>query len=113
MTADTIDADSTAQISARIVPEEPMYIIFNLGMSPSFQAQDFAHLTFPAQMFVDYVRVYQREDVISEDSTSCSPKSHPTEDYINSHSNAYSNPNATTWEQAGYSFPKNSKWDGC
>ena len=81
MTADTIGADSTAQISARIVPEEPMYIIFNLGMSPSFQAQDFAHLTFPVQMFVDYVRVYQRED-LGDDSISCDPGSRPTAEYI-------------------------------
>ena len=34
-------------------------------------------------MYVDYVRVYQRDDVISEDSYSCDPKSHPTADYIN------------------------------
>ena len=41
------------------------------------------HLTFPVQMFIDYVRVYQRDDVISEDSTSCNPSSRPTADYIN------------------------------
>ena len=40
------------------------------------------HLTFPTQMFIDYVRVYQREDVISEDSISCDPSSRPTADYI-------------------------------
>ena len=51
-------------------------------MSPGFQKQDFMHLTFPVQMFIDYIRVYQREDVISEDSISCSPSSHPTADYI-------------------------------
>ena len=39
------------------------YLILNLGMSPSFQAQDFQHLQFPSQMFVDYVRVYQRDGV--------------------------------------------------
>ena len=51
-------------------------------MSPGFQKQDFMHLTFPVQMFIDYIRIYQREDVISEDSISCSPSSHPTADYI-------------------------------
>ena len=52
-------------------------------MIAGFQAQDFMHLTFPVQMFIDYIRVYQREDVISEDSTSCPPSSHPTAEYIN------------------------------
>ncbi|KAH9925396.1 glycoside hydrolase family 16 protein [Epithele typhae] len=113
ITADTVGADSTAEISARIVPEEPMYIIFNLGMSPGFQKQDFTNLQFPTQMLIDYIRVYQREDVISEDSTSCNPSSRPTEEYINGHINAYTNPNFTTWDQAGYTFPRNSQYDGC
>ncbi|EJF56666.1 glycoside hydrolase family 16 protein [Dichomitus squalens LYAD-421 SS1] len=113
MTADTIGPDSTTEISARMIPEEPMYIIFNLGMSPGFQAQDFKHLTFPVSMYIDYVRVYQRNDVIGEDSYSCDPQSHPTADYINNHLNAYSNPNLTTWDQAGYTYPRNSKYDGC
>lgn len=95
----------------------------------SFQHQDFKHLRFPAQLFVDYVRVYQRSDV--KDGTTCDPKSHPTADYIQKsvissivhtailifysvrHLNAYSNPNFTTWAQAGYEFPKNSGFDGC
>ncbi|KAI1794793.1 glycoside hydrolase family 16 protein [Ganoderma leucocontextum] len=113
MTAATIGADSTSQISARIVPEEPMYVIFNLGMAPGFQKQDFQHLTFPVSMYVDYVRVYQRDDVIGEDSYSCNPSSRPTANYINNHLNAYSNPNFTTWDQAGYTFPRNSQYDGC
>ena len=47
-----------------------------------FQKQDFQHLTFPVSMYVDYVRVYQRDDVISEDSYSCNPSSRPTANYI-------------------------------
>ncbi|KAI0647690.1 glycoside hydrolase family 16 protein [Trametes meyenii] len=111
MTADTIGADTTTEISQRLVPEEPMYIIMNLGMSPGFQHQDFKHLTFPVKMYIDYVRVYQREGV-SEGAT-CDPSSHPTANYINNHLNAYTNPNLTTWDQAGYTFPRNSKYDGC
>lgn len=54
----------------------------NLGMSPSFQLQDYKHMQFPAKMYVDYVRIYQREDV-ARDSMTCDPRSHPTADYIN------------------------------
>ncbi|THH27754.1 hypothetical protein EUX98_g6431 [Antrodiella citrinella] len=111
LTADTIGADPTSEISARIVPEEPMYIILNLGMSPSFQEQDFKHLTFPVSMYIDYVRVYQQAGL--KDAIGCNPASHPTSDYINNHLNAYSNPNLTTWDSAGYSFPRNSLYDGC
>ena len=32
-------------------------------------------------MYIDYVRVYQRDDV--SEGTSCDPSHHPTADYIN------------------------------
>lgn len=48
-------------------------------MSPSFQAQDFKNLQFPAQMLIDYVRVYQKDGVTN---VGCSPSDHPTADYI-------------------------------
>ncbi|KAI0632505.1 glycoside hydrolase family 16 protein [Trametes polyzona] len=112
MTAATIGPDTNTEISARLVPEEPMYIIMNLGMSPGFQKQDFKHLKFPSKMYVDYVRVYQREDA-GDEAVTCNPSSHPTADYIQKHLNAYTNPNLTTWDQAGYTFPRNSKYDGC
>ena len=50
-------------------------------VAAGFQKQDFEHLTFPARMYVDYVRVYQRDDVGVE-GTSCDPPSRPTKDYI-------------------------------
>ncbi|KAJ7364852.1 glycoside hydrolase family 16 protein [Mycena albidolilacea] len=111
LTSDTIGPDPTSQVSARLISEEPMYMIFNLGISPSFQAQDFKHMVFPAEMFIDYVRVYQRPDV--KDGLTCNPPNYPTADYINRHIEAYTNPNLTTWVQAGYTFPRNSLYDGC
>lgn len=57
------------------------YIVFNLGLSPQFQEQDWKHLVFPSKMYVDYVRVYQRDDV--KNGVTCNPSSHPTTDYIN------------------------------
>ncbi len=52
----------------------------NLGMSPSFQQQDFKNMKFPAAMYIDYVRVYQREGTRN---IGCDPKDYPTADYIN------------------------------
>ena len=49
-------------------------------MSPSFQGQDFKNLKFPAKLYVDYVRVYQREGSVN---TGCDPKTRPTASYIN------------------------------
>ncbi|KDQ62548.1 glycoside hydrolase family 16 protein [Jaapia argillacea MUCL 33604] len=110
ITSGSLGPDTTVQIQQRLIPEEPMYIIMNLGMSPSFQGQDFKHLVFPSKMYIDYVRVYQRSGTTN---IGCSPKSYPTSDYINKHINAYTNPNLTTWAQAGYTFPRNSLYDGC
>ncbi|KAJ7063500.1 glycoside hydrolase family 16 protein [Mycena amicta] len=111
LTPDTIGADDDAQISARLITEEPMYLVFNLGMSPGFQHQDFKHMQFPAEMRIDYVRVYQQAG--TKDGTTCDPPTHPTADYIANHLPAYSNPNLTTWASAGYTFPRNSLYDGC
>ncbi|KAI0321090.1 beta-glucan synthesis-associated [Amylostereum chailletii] len=102
--------DPLTEISARPVPQEPMYIIANLGMSESFVAIDFEHLTFPAKMRVDYVRVYQDPDSIN---VGCDPEDFPTQAYINTYIGAYTNPNYTTWEDYGQTFPKNSKLDTC
>lgn len=71
-------------------------------MSNNFQAVDFANLPFPSEYLIDYVRVYQRPGI---GAMGCDPADHPTADYIARHANAYANPNLTTWEGAGYSFP--------
>ncbi|KAJ7288522.1 glycoside hydrolase family 16 protein [Mycena rebaudengoi] len=111
VTSATIGPDTTSEVGQRLISEEPMYIILNLGMSPSFQAQDFERMTFPNQMLVDYVRVYQREDV--SEGLTCNPSRHPTTDYIADHIVAYNNNNLTIWSDANFAFPKNSLWDGC
>ncbi|WVQ80501.1 hypothetical protein IAT38_002606 [Cryptococcus sp. DSM 104549] len=100
---------ASMQIGQRLITEEPMAMIFNLGMSNNFQPVDFLNLETPAEMQIDYVRVYQRSD----GKMGCDPEDRPTKAYIDSHMNAYSNPNLTTWAQAGYNFPKNSLIDKC
>ncbi|KXN88174.1 hypothetical protein AN958_07633 [Leucoagaricus sp. SymC.cos] len=103
--------DSISEVSQRIIPEEPMYLIMNLGLAPSFQLQDYKHLQFPSKMYIDYVRVYQREGV--KDGVTCNPPNRPTTDYIQKHIQAYTNPNLTTWASAGNTFPRNRLYDGC
>lgn len=103
------------------------YLIINLGMSRNFGPVDFAHLTFPNHLRVDYVRVYQKSNAIN---IGCDPKDFPTADYINRfvsqyliirvatdmtrHIEAYTNPNLTTWRgDYGQPFPQNSFTNPC
>ena len=79
-------------------------------MSTNFGFVDLDHLTFPATMKVDYIRVYQPSGSIN---IGCDPEDYPTAAYIEQYQEAYTNPNLTTWDQAGYTFPRNSKYDGC
>ncbi|ORY27881.1 beta-glucan synthesis-associated protein-domain-containing protein [Naematelia encephala] len=104
-----IGPNARTEVGQRLIPEEPMAMIINLGMSSNFATVDFAHLQWPAHMLVDYIRVYQR----SEGRLGCDPADHPTADYITNHANAYANANLTTWAEAGYDFPKNSLKDTC
>lgn len=96
-------ADARVQISARPVPQEPMvrfavhsslklllisfvrlsqYLIINLGMSENFGGVDFDHLSFPATMRVDWIRVYQP---LHDINIGCDPVDFPTQDYINTY----------------------------
>ncbi|CED84082.1 Concanavalin A-like lectin/glucanase, subgroup [Phaffia rhodozyma] len=110
MTAAAVGPNSKVGVSQRIIPEEPMSIILNLGMSAGFQPPDFANLKWPASMYIDYVRVYQRE---GEENFGCDPEDYPTSAYIANHANAYADANLTIWSDAGYKFPRNSLYDGC
>ncbi len=55
-------------------------MLANLGMSYNFGSVDLDHITFPAIMLIDYVRVYQHPDRIN---VGCDPEDYPTADYIN------------------------------
>ncbi|KAG0141546.1 hypothetical protein CROQUDRAFT_685224 [Cronartium quercuum f. sp. fusiforme G11] len=102
--------NSRSMVGERLVSNEPMYLILNLGISDTFVPINKAELKFPGHMLVDYVRVYQPK---GKKDVGCSPKEYPTEDYINRHMNAFTNANITTWAQANTTFPKNSVMDGC
>ncbi|KAI0041791.1 glycoside hydrolase family 16 protein [Auriscalpium vulgare] len=106
-----MQADSQVEIDQRPIPQEPLYIIANLGISQQFGFVDFDHLTFPATMKVDYIRVYQHKDQIN---IGCDPPQFPTAAYIDQYLEAYTNPNLTTWRDDFHqTFPKNSFLGQC
>lgn len=115
--AAALEADPVSQISDRPIPEEPMYIIFNLGISQNFGTPDWRHLRFPATMQVDWVRVYQDPDA---ENVGCDPADFPTAAYIERHMEAYTNANYTIWggtpDEGGYGglWPRNRLYpQGC
>ncbi|KAF3904738.1 hypothetical protein ABW20_dc0100930 [Dactylellina cionopaga] len=97
-------------IGARHISQEPMSIVFNLGVSNSWAYIDWPALEFPTTMYIDYVRIYQPE---GDEMITCDPPGYPTTEYIQKHLNAYTNPNLTSWESAGYSFPQNTLMNDC
>lgn len=71
--ANAVGGQSGTQVSPRPISMEPMYVILNLGISNKFQTVEWDKLQFPARMYVDYVRIYQRE---GHTNIGCSPKGH-------------------------------------
>jgi beta-glucanase (GH16 family) len=87
---------ANGNIGQRIIPEEPMAMIMNFGMSNSFAQVFLADLAklMPATMRFDYIRIYQDP---TEKSVTCDPVGYPTTDYIKNHPEPYANPNLTLW----------------
>ncbi|KAI9781853.1 MAG: hypothetical protein M1839_005645 [Geoglossum umbratile] len=83
-------------IGQRVMPEEPMSIVANFGMSSTFAPIDLAHLKqlFPSHMRLDYIRIYQKP---GSESLTCDPPGYETTSYIKNHADVYSNPNITSW----------------
>ncbi|KAG7100303.1 hypothetical protein E1B28_002078 [Marasmius oreades] len=84
-------------VGQRTIPEEPMALILNLGISNNWAQIDYTSLQFPSEMLFDYIRVYQR---VGHKNVGCDPKDYPTMDYIKKHIDEYSD-----WETK-------SKWEG-
>ncbi|PQE29101.1 glycoside hydrolase family 16 protein [Rutstroemia sp. NJR-2017a BBW] len=96
-------------VGARQASEEPMSMVLNLGFSSAWGEILMGDLRFPTTMYVDYVRIYQRE---GQEMLTCDPPGYPTTQYIKDHPTAYMNPNLTAWNETGYDWPKN-KLMGC
>ncbi|KAG6603102.1 putative beta-glucan synthesis-associated protein [Phytophthora cinnamomi] len=90
----------------KIMIEEPLYLIFNVAMSSKWGAQPpnpknpcrgdgtdpVANRicdSFPMQLKIDYVRVYQDLSPDSIMSVGCDPKTHPTRQWILDHLDEY------------------------
>lgn len=119
-------------IGQRPIPQEPMSIIINCGMSSSFAFVDLAQIDsmMPATMRIDWyvfpflvvvinlltrfcrVRVWQDEDC-EDCSVTCDPPDYPTTEYIKEHKVAYDNVNLTSWKATGYEWPRNSYVNEC
>lgn len=97
-------------IGWRRMSKEPMSIIVNLGISNNWAYIDWNSLQFPVTMRVDYIRVYQPKDQVN---IGCDPPGYPTQNYIKKHQKMYHNVNLTSFEDAGYTFPKNKLTGGC
>jgi len=82
-------------VGQRVMPEEPMSLIVNFGMSSGFAALNMTGLgtLMPATMRLDYIRIYQDGD----GELTCDPVGYPTTGYIAAHPEPYSNANLTTW----------------
>ena len=115
-------------VGQRVIPQEPMSMIANFGMSTGFSAINLTGIatTLPATMRFDFIRIYQKEDSVS---ITCDPPGYPTTQYIKDHGEAYTNPNKTLWyvfctsrcicwltfnrEKTKYKWPKNTLVDSC
>ncbi|KAH7351064.1 glycoside hydrolase family 16 protein [Rhexocercosporidium sp. MPI-PUGE-AT-0058] len=99
-------------IGQRTVPEEPMSIIMNFGMSNSFATVFLPNLAklMPATMRIDYIRIYQEE---GSESVTCDPEGYETTEYIKQHPEPYANQNLTLWKETKYKWPTNTLVNGC
>lgn len=97
-------------VGQRLVSEEPMSMVLNLGISENWVNIDWDALSFPTIMRIDYVRWYQKE---GSEMVTCDPPGFETTEYIKNHPAAYNNPNYTHWADAGYDWPQNTLMNGC
>jgi hypothetical protein len=67
----------------RKIPREPMYIILNLALSYQWTPiSSSLSSQLPAELLVDYIRVYQPIGSNHSETLSCSPPSYPTSQYV-------------------------------
>ncbi|PPQ72453.1 hypothetical protein CVT24_003119 [Panaeolus cyanescens] len=109
--AGALAPDLDTQVGQRIISQEPMYLIANLGLSETFGTLDLSNVPVPATMAVDWIRVYQPANAIN---IGCDPKTAPTAKYIETYKRAYENFNLTKWvDHVKEAWPKNSMKDNC
>ncbi|KAF9054075.1 glycoside hydrolase family 16 protein [Panaeolus papilionaceus] len=109
--ASALGPDPDTQIGQRIISQEPMYLIANLGLSETFGTLDLSKVPVPATMAVDWIRVYQPANAVN---IGCDPVTAPTAKYIETYKRAYENFNLTKWvDHVKEAWPRNSIKDNC
>jgi len=94
----TLDARAlgpNGNVGQRVIPQEPMAIVANFGLSNSFANLNMTGLAtlMPATMRFDYIRIYQDDTGY----IGCDPPDYPTTEYIAAHPDAYHNKDLTRW----------------
>jgi hypothetical protein len=113
-------------VAPRVVSQEPMSLVLNLGISTAWGEILLDQLRFPTVMRIDYVRIYRRPGI---ESITCDPPGYPATEYIKNHAVAYNNPNLTVscvwyrksiiadlwqaWNETGYGWPLNKMTSKC
>ncbi|KAI9596759.1 beta-glucan synthesis-associated [Syncephalis fuscata] len=101
--ARAVGPNPAANVGQRVIAEEPMYIIMNVGMSNGFGPVDLQRAVFPATMYVDYIRIYQDPDNID---VTCDPKDRPTAQYIKDHPKLYNDASIHEFKNSEYPWPQ-------
>lgn len=79
-------------VGERLIPEEPLSMVLNLGISNAWTGINWPGVVVPTIMHIDYVRWYQDP---KHQSVTCDPPGYETTEYIANHPVAYMNPNLT------------------
>jgi hypothetical protein len=74
---------------ARTMPAEPMSIVLNSALGTWNGGVSGTRGSLPGEMFVDYVRVWQRAGKLN---VGCDPPDYPTREYIDAHHHLYGEP---------------------
>jgi beta-glucanase (GH16 family) len=106
-----LTSDDDTSVGQRLIAQEPMYLIANLGLSETFGELDLTNVPVPATMSVDWIRVYQPANAVN---IGCDPVTAPTAKYIETYKRAYTDFNLTKWvENVKEPWPRNSLKDDC
>ncbi|GAB9471568.1 Beta-glucan synthesis-associated protein skn1 [Globisporangium polare] len=113
--------DSASANPAKIMIEEPMYMIFNVALSSTWgttppnpgkpcrgDGTDSVATKicdeFPMYMKIDYIRVYQDTSASSTMAVGCDPKTHPTKQWIADHIDEYQDADNLAVDVSGMAF---------
>ncbi len=75
--------------AARLIPQEPLYVLLEQKISPKFGFGTPPESALPTDMHFDYVRLYQLVDRTHVPRLACSPPDHPSAEYFRANAEEY------------------------